>query len=475
MAADPTLSLDEAAVRRVLLVQAFETGSDDVHLWTTEDRAWATRMAREAPGVGDDPARLLAERSRHAVQRLTARDRSLARWVQPGQGVGRWLLLASGLAAVAGLVIDQIGPSQRVNLLAPWLWALVAWNLLVYGLLIARALGGGKPGRAARALVRLWQPLRSRGAVLVRFAEAWGRVAWPLNLNRAALVLHVAAAAMAAGMVGGLYLRGLVLDYRAAWESTFLEPAQVQVLLSTLLAPASRLTGIGVPGVEALAAQRAEPGAGAAVSAAPWLHLYAATLALWVIGPRLLLALGTALRIGMLKRRWALPLAEPYFAQLLRPVRRGPARVWVLPHAEMLGGPAALGLRSLLAARLGEDLQLQIADPQPYGDVDGAALRSAPPDAGWRLLLFDAGGTPEEDVHGQLMRAFAQAASGGVAAALVDESAFARRFAATPERVAQRRAAWEQVAEAAGLRLACVDLSHPGPDAARALQGLLGA
>jgi hypothetical protein len=45
------------------------------------------------------------------------------------------------------------------------------------------------------------------------------------------------------------------------------------------LAPARALTGVAVPGGDAIAALRLAPGVPASASAAPWIHLYAATLA----------------------------------------------------------------------------------------------------------------------------------------------------------------------------------------------------
>ena len=61
----------------------------------------------------------------------------------------------------------------------------------------------------------------------------------PLATARIALCLHAAAATLALGLMGGMYLRGLVLDYRAGWQSTFLQADTVQAVLSTALAPAT--------------------------------------------------------------------------------------------------------------------------------------------------------------------------------------------------------------------------------------------
>ena len=63
--------LDEAAARRVLMVQAFETGPATGKPWTAEDRALVTRLARETTPADATPERYLDERARHAVRRGT--------------------------------------------------------------------------------------------------------------------------------------------------------------------------------------------------------------------------------------------------------------------------------------------------------------------------------------------------------------------------------------------------------------------
>ena len=53
------------------------------------------------------------------------------------------------------------------------------------------------------------------------------------------LLMHALAAALALGLIGGMYLRGLVFDVRAGWQSTFLDAGSVHAFLATALAPAS--------------------------------------------------------------------------------------------------------------------------------------------------------------------------------------------------------------------------------------------
>ena len=122
--------------------------------------------------------------------------------------------------------------------------ASLSWNLVVYVLLVLMA--ARSPGRspdrpqrpaaarcaAMEALLRTRRPLprarlrrqrRQRGAALPRSGSTRTR---SLAALRAETVLHAGAAALALGLVAGMYARGLVLDYRVVWESTFLDAAR---------------------------------------------------------------------------------------------------------------------------------------------------------------------------------------------------------------------------------------------------------
>ena len=89
----------------------------------------------------------------------------------------------------------------------------------------------------------------------------WSALVAPLMAARAARVLHLAAALFALGAVAGLYVRGLVFEYRAGWESTFLDAPAVHALLSFFLSPAAQLIGIPFPSVDQIAALRFTSGA----------------------------------------------------------------------------------------------------------------------------------------------------------------------------------------------------------------------
>src|SRR5690606_29504631 len=118
--------------------------------------------------------------------------------------------------------------TRRIDILAFPLAGLLAWNLFVYLWIVAgaferRARGKGAAGRPwARAYSALAMlPLRSLltrstrfnaplAEGLRRFADEWRRVAGPRLAARAARLFHLAAAMVAVGLVGGLYVRGIV-------------------------------------------------------------------------------------------------------------------------------------------------------------------------------------------------------------------------------------------------------------------------
>ena len=57
---------------------------------------------------------------------------------------------------------------------------------------------------------------------------------------------------------------------------------------------------------------------------------------------------------------------------------------------------------------------------------------------------------------------------------LVDEAAFAQRFATMPARIAERRAAWQHFAEQQQLPWLALDLAQPDATAGASLRTILG-
>jgi hypothetical protein len=282
--------------------------------------------------------------------------------------------------------------------------------------------------------------------------------------------LHLGAATIGLGLIAGLYLRGIALDYRAGWESTFLTAEQVRAVLAVAYGPASRLTGIAIPDPAHLAAIRWEDGRGGE-NAAPWIHLLAATALLFVVLPRLALALATSLLVWRRSLRAPTPPSlVPYFRNVFSPVAgvTGRGIVALMPYAYEPSAGASSTLQRLLPTALGENLAVDVRAPIGYGDEDdflqhlperGGAIADA------IALLFSLAATPEDQNHGHVIAGvrdwLARSRRQAQLLVLIDERPYAARMSAQAslaQRLAERRAAWEAFVEARGLRACFLDL-----------------
>lgn len=456
--------MNENDSRDLLLVQAYEGIGNPA--WGAGDRQWASDAALRKLGAEAADETWLVTRARLAAARLRERDATArmldraSRW-PPGAG---WLIAAAGL--LAGLLGDATGAGRFVNVLAPPLLGLIAWNLAMYAALaVSRIRGMTAPLRSPFALLwmrliraRLRRAESGRPAIANRFAAAWSQASMPLTGARLSRSLHLAAAALALGAIAGLYLRGLVFEYRAGWASTFLEPDQVRALLAVLFGPASLLTGIELPDAERLAAMRMPPGPGE--RAADWIHLQAATLALVVVLPRLALALVEHRRAHRMAESIKVPLRDPYFAALLRARGGAAGTVQVVPYATELGQGSRDLLASLIAGTFGSSVVVRIAPSVGFGDEAEPATTGASTPADWVLVLFRLAATPEREVQLRFVERLRERLPLGTPlAVLVDEASFRARFA-DPARLAARIEAWRRVFdELDGIPLVFVSLA----------------
>ena len=458
--------MNEADALHVVAVRALETTDAGRTLASDADRSWASRAAAEVVGADAAPDAFLARRAVLALERIGERHPALPQAVRALRW-RPWVGTAAVAAAfVLGAFLDQIDTAQRVNVLAPPVLGLLVWNVAVYAVLavgyVVRYGEPARPGPLSAAIRRYaggFARPRGEGGVreaIVAFGDEWARRSAPLNGIRAVRILHLAAAMLAAGVLAGLYLRGLVLEYRATWESTFLDASAVRAIAAAVYLPGAALTGVPVPTVAEVAAIRAPGGE----NAARWLHLIAATIAVVVIGPRLLLALAAWLVERHRAARFALPLDDAYFRRLLRGYRGGAARVRVLPYSYQPAPAALAGLEAIVARSFGGSAALVVAPSATYGADDGLAPDAA---AGSTLVaLFNATATPEREAHGAFLAALAALRDRAeVVFALVDEGPWLARFAAEPARTEERRSAWRALCAEAQVNVVFADLASP--------------
>ena len=469
--------MDELSALKVVAMRAVETTDSVRTLWTDEDRAWASRAAAEVIGAGGAPGEFLARRATLVIEKLGDRQPALRRAVRALQW-RPWVGIVVVIGAFGlGVVLDKVDPTQRINVLAPPVLGLLIWNLAAYVAIfagyVARYGESAELGPLRGALTRIAGGLsrpRRVGAIreaIVALVDDWTRRSASLYGIRAARILHVAAAALAAGVIAGLYLRGLALEYRASWESTFLDASIVRSIVAFAYAPGALLTGIAVPGVDAVTAIRS-PGN---ENAAHWLHLMAATVAAIVVVPRLVLALLAGLVERHRSTHLALPLDEPYFRRLLRGYRGGAARVRIIPYSYTPPAAAITGAEAVVARAFGGNSAMTLTAPVAYGAEVPQAGIAEPGAATTLVALFNASATPEREVHGEFLSALARQRAGAEAVlALVDEGAWVARWKQEPARIADRRTAWREVAGDAQVPIVFVDLS--APDLAAAEQAL---
>jgi hypothetical protein len=465
--------MNEAAARNVVLVRAFETSRAPGTVWNEADAAWASRASAEVVGSDAEADRFVARRAALAVERLGERDRAVARIVRAVTW-RYWIGWALALAAFAlGAATDSIGPAKRVNVLAFPLLGLLVWNLLVYCFIALRGVAGlaseraRAPGPIARLIARLARGIGDKidGATpdspLVTFGRDWARASAPLTAARVARVLHAGAFAFALGAIAALYLRGLVFEYSAGWESTFLGAEEVRRLLALVLGPASSLTGISIPDVQHLETLRFSASAGE--NAAPWIHLYAVSIALVVLLPRALLALGSGLAERRLERRLPLSLDDIYFRRLLRSFKGETARVRIVPYSYQLAPQSALGLKEIVTRVFGPKADVSIAPAVPFGDEDALPENLLPNEPlALAVALFSLTATPEAENHGAFVAGIArQLASRAPLAAIVDEAGFRERFPGQAQRLEERRTLWRRMLGEQGIEPVFADLAQP--------------
>ncbi|MHA4869413.1 DUF2868 domain-containing protein [Duganella sp. PWIR1] len=451
--------MNESTARDVVLVRAIETADQQKEILSDDDRKYASRSARELAQwraadrktevTGDD---FLHQRAEQLLKRLAERHSSFASFLKqrsPLQPLA-WALPLIALLLGAGL--DRITDPHRVDLLSAPLLLIIGWNLLVYlGLLVWLFLPS-KPRVPHRLKAPRKLPSVLSAAVL-NFLREWSELSAKLNAARLGRAVHLSAAAFAVGALASLYARGLLSQYAAGWESTFLNAAQVHGLLSALFAPAVALFHLQeftLAEIEVLRFPTITPAAGAR-----WVHLYAATILLLVVAPRLLLAAFAHWRAARLSRHFALDLEQPYFRKLndtMGMAKGGTLRV--LPYSFTVDERRHRGMEAVAIKLLGEQGRLMLRPSIAYGetpqDLQGEAAITA--------ALFNLTATPEQENHGALLDQLVKAAPPGFMV-LLDESAYLERMGA--ERLAERVALWQEFCRFHHATASVVNLLEP--------------
>jgi hypothetical protein len=361
--------MQERALRKVLLIRGIEETDLSGEALPLAERAEATRtvMGNSPPNVETQAGAplssatewFLVRRADVLIDALRGRSPGIDQVLAVAGGatsLERSLLLVAFVFGAGLSFLD--GARGGINIFAPPLVVLLVWNLLVYVFIGIRSskvriestatsavnsealresyvqpsgFGRFYARRVRRQIEHLLGHSTRFNAPLApglrRFAGDWLDLAQPLFFARARRLLHLSAVLAAVGLVAGYYFRGFVLRSAAGWEGGgAIGPETAHALLTVLYGPASLLAGISIPAADGMAALRwSAPSLSGVGEPAIWVHLIALTAALYIILPRLILTLLSALRLWRLSRRLIVPPAiVGYLETLVTTARSGP-------------------------------------------------------------------------------------------------------------------------------------------------------
>jgi hypothetical protein len=367
--------------------------------------------------------------------------------------------------------------SRRINILALPFLGLLAWNVVVYLLLAASGLRRRRPGsnpdvRSAGSAVgnigRRLAPLAARtaqvdtvlGEAVQRFVTDWSHLGAPVLAQQMRQWLHLAAAALALGLVFGLYQRGVGHDFVAGWESLWFDPPQVQWLIATLFGPLAHWAGIALPEtLDAVARLQFKPDGSGGESARAWVHLIALLLLTTVVLPRIALAALAWFKAWRLQRDGSLPPELQAYARIaLGAGGQGlqiPIRV--IPYAFAPAAAAIARLEPALQESFGRGARTDLQAPIAYGEEASLPSRMSDCREGCALLM-NLAATPEIENHGHLLaaaRVHQRDTGSAPCVLLVDEESYAARFGADEAAglLDQRRRLWREFATRQGLEI----------------------
>ena len=469
--------MKEQAARAVLLVKAVEESDQAREVLTDEDRKYASRTARELAqwdaserkAAATFPA-FLEQRADQILKRLGARHPTFAAFSRRHSGAWVFGWLMPLVAFIIGVAADRVTDPEHVDLLSLPLLLIIAWNFLAYTVVLAWAL---MPRKGERLLRSKWVrrvsvgkggiPRRlpySMSAAMLAFVGEWTRLSARLNAARLARALHLSAAALALGAIISLYSRGVLTRYSAGWESTFLNADQVYRALHLLFAPVIALFGLQGFSLEEIDILRFGHDASAQTlsdNGARWVHLYAGALMLYVVLPRLALALPNAWRVWRVKRRFPLDLDQPYFRKLGQAAGGAAGLLRVVPYSFSVDEARSKGLESVAIEQMGERARLRLLPSVSYGADAGTEIadQGGSGEPTMTALLFSIAATPEKENHGAAIAALVSVAGEG-ATVLLDQSAFAPRVDAA--RLQERVELWREFCIFHGAQAFVVDL-----------------
>ncbi len=330
--------ISDKDAKQVLLVKAIESADGERLLTQTQRHAATELLWAGLPGNpkgltdAEWTRKILLPRAQRLLDEAAAKNPHLRTVLEPS--LLRRLTVAGvfGFAFFVGVLADHLPNSERINLLATPLAAIVVWNWGVIAVAVLSFVipNAAAPGRLVRQLLAdtlpliLSRELRSRmwlAAVVRRYWQLRIDAAAPLLQARLSAVLHLSAVALTIGAMLSITWGALRQEYQVGWSSTLCKDECVYVVQSAFFYPT-------LPLAEVIGAQpfsrddvrrlhRWE--APASDDGERWFRLTTALLLFTVALPRGLLAALSRWRARRLRSRCQLNLDDPYFRLIRTP------------------------------------------------------------------------------------------------------------------------------------------------------------
>jgi hypothetical protein len=434
--------ITEGEAKEIVLVRAMEESLGESSLDTVESASSGT-----SDSEAGEPETWLLARARNLSRTLESRYSVSTKKILE-QEKRAWVVFFLSLAVFAflsGVVSNYLSSDGRVNLILNPLVFLFAWNLTLYvfqilaPLLIKNAPSGGI---ILKTLQRCWQfVLRKTIGVITKNPreKAISKGLWEYqryclaNCSRTIflklrLALGFAGLALAGGVVTGLYLRGLFVDYSFYVESTFFNALE-------FLAGAVKF--IYFP-VALVFRQEIPPVYGNNGEA--WI-LFLVLSALFYIGiPRFVLSLVNWFSLAVARNRVGLDLGDPYFRDLLAPVFNHEREAALILFDCHLREGEEGELLAELSTVFGESFAPIDRQQYKWGDLaEGTAVET-----GTIVFIFNGLQTPEEEVHGEFIKSFQDGWDGAFFAAV-------RYRGLKNDELARRQKQWDSLLQNAGI------------------------
>ena len=409
------MALTELQAKDVMLVRAIEQARDGNAFWSATDAKEATRATLDLVGPKASFDHFIARRAEWVLDAISKTKPEPVFNLAPRQWpmVAAWLLIVS--AFVIGFATNHLAADSRVNIVEYPIVGLILWNVLVFVSILVSSISNlfrstsSTGGLLTDVLGKwqLWGAIKSSSGKssnwVDQFKSDWCTVAASLNRQRLALTLHTASMLFALGAMGSLYVRGFFKEYRAGWESTFFTADSIHAIANVVLAPGSILLNMPLPGVAHVASLRFPESSGEI--ARDWIHLYAGSLLVWIIIPRLLFVIVSVFLKWRHQHSFPLPIGNTYFASL-RAIRTGNGiNVVAIPFRYELTSQVKVDLSRLLECTHGLAVSISVQEPVLMGDDATDWKKALGNDRHIAVfVIFNLAATAESDAHGQLVK-----------------------------------------------------------------------